>query len=64
MYNPRGERSRTPVPKPKTRATEVVARPENDRRQRRRFSVEDKALLMITQTRGNSVKFTGEESVC
>ena len=34
------------MPKPKTRATEVVARPENDRRQRRRFSVEDKARIL------------------
>ncbi len=46
MYNPRGEKSRTPVPKPKTRATEVVARPENDRRQRRRFSAEEKERIL------------------
>lgn len=35
-----------PVPKPKTRATEVVAKPENDRRQRRRFSVEEKERIL------------------
>jgi len=34
------------VPKQKTRATEVVARPENDRRQRRRFSTEEKARIL------------------
>jgi transposase-like protein len=46
MYKSRGEESRTPVPKPKTRATEVVARPENDRRQRRKFSEEEKARIL------------------
>jgi transposase len=35
------------VPKPKTRATEVVARPENDRRQRRKFSDEAKERILI-----------------
>ena len=46
MYNPRGERSRKPVPKPKTGATEVVARPENDRRQRRKFSDVEKERIL------------------
>ena len=34
------------MPKPKTRATEVVANPENDRRQRRSFSVQDKERIL------------------
>lgn len=34
------------MPKPKTKATEVVARPENDRRQRRRFSAEEKERIL------------------
>jgi len=34
------------VPKPKTEATEVVAKPENDRRQRRRFSTEEKERIL------------------
>ena len=46
MYNPRGERSRKPVPKPKTQATEVVAKPQNDRRQRRKFSDEEKERIL------------------
>lgn len=35
-----------PVPKPKSRNTEVVASPEHDRRQRRRFSAEDKERIL------------------
>ena len=34
------------MPKPKTRATEVVAKPENDRRQRRSFSAQDKERIL------------------
>lgn len=46
MYSPRGERSRRPVPKPQKPVTEVVARAENDRRQRRNFSEEEKARIL------------------
>lgn len=35
-----------PVPKPKNRETEVVASPDNDRRQRRRFSAADKERIL------------------
>ena len=35
-----------PVPKPKNRQTEVVASPDNDRRQRRRFSAADKERIL------------------
>lgn len=38
--------SRKPVPKPKTMTTEVVARPENDSRQRRRFSAQEKERIL------------------
>jgi transposase-like protein len=34
------------VPKPKTKTTEVVAGPENDRRQRRRFSAAEKERIL------------------
>ena len=34
------------MPKPKTQATEVVAKPEHDRRQRRRFSAEEKERIL------------------
>jgi transposase-like protein len=34
------------VPKPKSKKTEVVASPDNDRRQRRRFSAEEKARIL------------------
>lgn len=34
------------MPKPKTRATEVVAKPQNDRRQRRKFSDEEKERIL------------------
>jgi len=34
------------MPKPKNRKTEVVASPEHDRRQRRRFSAEDKERIL------------------
>jgi len=34
------------VPKPKSKATEVVALPENDKRQRRNFSGEEKARIL------------------
>ncbi len=34
------------MPKPKSMATEVVASPENDRRQRRHFSAEEKARIL------------------
>jgi len=34
------------VPKPKTQATEVVAKPQNDRRQRRNFSDEEKERIL------------------
>jgi transposase-like protein len=34
------------VPKPKNRETEVVALPDNDRRQRRRFSAADKERIL------------------
>lgn len=34
------------MPKPKTRATEVVARPENDRRQRRSFSAQERERIL------------------
>jgi len=37
MCNPRGREWSKPVPKPKSKKTEVVASPEHDRRQRRRF---------------------------
>ena len=46
MYNPRGENRERPVPKPKSQATEVVAKPENDRRQRRSFSPEEKERIL------------------
>jgi len=35
-----------PVPKPKNKQTEVVASPDNDRRQRRRFSASDKERIL------------------
>jgi len=34
------------VPKPKTETTEVVANPENDRRQRRKFSDDEKERIL------------------
>lgn len=34
------------MPKPVSKNTEIVASPENDRRQRRRFSAEDKARIL------------------
>ncbi|MEM6962564.1 MAG: transposase [Myxococcota bacterium] len=34
------------MPKRKKKTTEVIARPENDRRQRRHFSAEDKARIL------------------
>lgn len=34
------------MPKPKSKKTEVVASPEHDRRQRRRFSAEDKQRIL------------------
>ena len=34
------------MPKPKSKKTEVVASPDNDRRQRRRFSAEQKARIL------------------
>lgn len=34
------------MPKPKSKRTEVVASPENDRRQRRHFSAEEKARIL------------------
>ena len=34
------------MPKPKSKKTEVVASPDNDRRQRRRFSAEEKARIL------------------
>lgn len=34
------------MPKPKTDGTEVVAAPQNDRRQRRRFSAEEKTRIL------------------
>lgn len=34
------------MPKPKNRKTEVVASPDNDRRQRRRFKAEDKERIL------------------
>jgi hypothetical protein len=34
------------VPKPKSKRTEVVASPENDRRQRRHFSAEEKERIL------------------
>ncbi len=34
------------MPKPKTQATEVVAKPQNDRRQRRKFSDEEKERIL------------------
>lgn len=46
MYQSRGEKSRKPVPKPKKPATEVVAKPENDRRQRRKFSTAEKERIL------------------
>src|SRR5688572_1121618 len=45
MCNPSGRRWSNPVPKPKT-ATEVVAAPANDRRQRRRFTPEYKQRMV------------------
>ena len=34
------------MPKPKSKKTEVVASPDNDRRQRRRFSAEEKTRIL------------------
>jgi transposase len=41
-----GRRKPTPVPKPRNHETEVIASPENDRRQRRRFTAEQKARIL------------------
>ena len=45
------------MPKPKTKATEVLAKPENDRRQRRRFSAEDKERIL---TEADAITERGE----
>lgn len=46
MWEPRGRRKPEAVPKPRNAKTEVVATPENDRRQRRRFSAAEKARIL------------------
>ncbi len=46
MYNPRGREWSNPVPKPRNKKTEIIASPKHDRRQRRRFSVDDKERIL------------------
>jgi transposase len=46
MSKPEGRRWIRPVPKPKTKQTEVVALPEHDRRQRRRFTPEERERIL------------------
>jgi transposase len=42
----RGAKVSEPVPKPRTKNTEVVASPEHDRRQRRRFTPEERERIL------------------
>src|SRR4051812_7666109 len=46
MQKPEGRRWTRPVPKPKTAKTEVGAAPEHDRRQRRRFTPEERERIL------------------
>jgi transposase-like protein len=46
MSNREGRRWNEPVPKPRSNETEVVAAPEHDRRQRRRFSPEERERIL------------------
>lgn len=46
MSNPEGRRWKRPVPKPRTKNTEVVASAEHDRRQRRRFTPQERERLL------------------
>jgi len=46
MCNPEGRRWTSPVPKPKSKNTEVIASPEHDRRQRRRFTPEERERIL------------------
>jgi transposase len=46
MSNREGRRWIEPVPKPRSNETEVVAAAEHDRRQRRRFSPEDRERIL------------------
>lgn len=55
------------MPKPKTRATEVVAKPQNDRRQRRKFSDEEKERILaeadVCTERGELGKLLRREGI-
>jgi transposase len=46
MSIPEGRRWTRPVPKPRTKNTEVVASAEHDRRQRRRFTPQERERLL------------------
>jgi transposase len=46
MCNPRGQEWFEPVPKPKNKNTEIIASPEHDRRQRRKFSPDERERIL------------------
>ena len=46
MCKPRGREWSKPVPKPKNKKTEIIALPQHDRRQRRRFSPEERERIL------------------
>jgi len=46
MSNPEGRRWTEPVPKPRTKNTEIVASAEHDRRQRRRFTPQERERIL------------------
>ena len=46
MSKPEGRRWTRPVPKPRTKNTEVIASAEHDRRQRRRFTPQERERLL------------------